>query len=155
MDKQLLVNALISNKSNRYTSADKDKLMAMSETEIASDLQNHTVVPAPTVEQAQEVITGAGMTINSADFDKDAHASFVANKDEFESFMAEKTTKRGELVDKIVNSSAMLKDDVEAMSDSAMENLANSLTPGQNYSAQGQDLHNNDRQEVDAVVDYS
>lgn len=155
MDKLALVLAIIGNSSNRYTSADKDKLMAMSETDLVGGFTNSINPVAPTIDQAQEVIEAAGMTINAASFDKGAYEKFVANADEFTEFMANKDKVRGELVDKLVENSKMSKEDVEAMSDTAMESLANSLMPGQNYSVQGQPINNNDRQEVEAKVDYS
>lgn len=155
MDTLALVLALIGNSSNSFVMADKEKLLAMSQTDLAMAIHNAVVTPAPTVDQAQKVIETAGMTINAADFDKDKYAQFVANADEFTTFMAKKTEDRAALIERLVTNSKMTKEQLDAMADDAVEALANSIIPVQDYSVQGQSVQNNDRGEVKAEVDYS
>lgn len=155
MDMLALVLAMIGNSSNSLTMADKEKLLAMSQTDLAMAIHNAAASPAPTVDQAQVVIEAAGMTINSADFDKDKYALFVANADEFTAFIADKAEKRTTIIDRLVENSKMTKEMIEKMDDDAIESLANSLIPVQDYSVQGQSVQNNDRGEVKASVDYS
>lgn len=154
MDKEKLVLAMIGNSANRYTMADKDSLMSMSETELVNGLHAKVEAPAPTVDQAQKVIEDAGMTINAADFNKSQYEKFVENEDAFTAFMANQDKARNEMIDKLVANSRMSKEQLDVMHPDALESLHNSLLPGQNYSAQSQPINNNDRQEESVEVQY-
>ena len=153
MDKDTLVLAIIANSANRYTQADKDSLTAMSEIDLVNAMHKAVIAPEQTVEQAQAVIEKAGLTVNSADFDKEAFADFVTNQADFSQFKAAKDSAKSEKVAVIVKNSKMVEEDVLKMSDSGIENLFNSLTPAFDYSAQGQPINNNDRGESSGKIE--
>jgi len=155
MDKDKIVLAIISNAANTYTSADKDSLMAMSEIDLINGVHLKVVHPAPTVDTAQEVLIGAGMTVNSKDFDADGYAKFIDNKTDFDKFLENKKALKAEMVESIIENSKMTKEQIENMPNDAIESLANSFGHEQNYSVQNQSVANNDRSTTDKKVDYS
>jgi len=155
MDKLALVLALIGNSANRLTMGDKDKLLALSENDLVTELHNSVNHPAPSVEDAQSVIESAGLTINAADFDKDAHALFLANQDGFKSFLSGLSAETDKKVEHILANSKMVEADVRALSSTGLENLFATLNPDADFSAQAQPVTNADRSNTEAVVDYS
>ncbi len=153
MDKEKIVLAIIGNSANRYTMADKDSLMSMSETDLVNGLHSKIDAPEPTIEAATAVVNAAGLHVNNitAEQGKD----FADNAEDFTAFMANKKTARDELEAKVLANSKMQADTVSGMSDAGLQDLASSLMPGQDYSAQRQSIKNNDRQAEKVKVDYS
>jgi len=154
MDKGELVTAIICNASNKFTVADKDSLHAMPLDALVNALHVNAVEKEVGVEAAQAVIEKAGLTVNSADFDKEGFAAFVANKEAFMKFKAKADEDKNKKVDTIVNHCKMAKDDVLKMSDAGIDALHNSLAPTQNYGANLQTVTNNDRSEGVRKVEY-
>ena len=144
MDKEKLVLALIGNSTTRFTEAEKDNLMSMSEASLVNAIVS-SVEPKIDVENAQKVLEESGMQIVNSDHDADGYAAFVENKAEFEAFQADKAKEKAEKVKAIVANSKMTEEQVGFMSDDGIDALLNSLTPKQNYQAQGQTIRNNDR----------
>lgn len=145
MDKLEIVLAIIGNAANSYTMADKDKLMAMSEKVLMGDLHNSLVTTDVTVDVAQKIIEGAGMTVNSKDFDTKGYKSFVDNKPAFDKFLENQAKERTEMVEKITTNSKMTKEQVEAMPNDSIVSLANSFGHEQDYSVNQTSLSNHDR----------
>lgn len=154
MDIDKLVLAAIGNSSTTLSGADSDKLKSMSEEAFVSALSNAIKPQAVTVENAQKVIEEAGLVVTNSQ-DSEGYQSFVNNKADFDVYIAEKTKAKAEKVDQIVANSKMSKEDVEVLSDEGIERLLNSLTPKQDYSAQGQSVTNADRATGETQVDYS
>lgn len=150
MDKLAIVLAIIGNSANRYTNADKDSLMAMSEDALINAVHAGIETPAPTVDQAQVVIEAAGMTINKSDFDADGYADFLANADGFKSYLEDKDKAKQVVIATILKNSTMTKEMVEKMEDDAIEKLANSLVPKGDFSLKPGAISNNDRQIANA-----
>ena len=75
MNKDLLISFIIANTLNAFTDKDKDRLIAMNESDLVSALCVATDEP-----QAREILTNAG-------FDFAAYDNFVANQDRFEAFI--------------------------------------------------------------------
>ena len=139
MDKEKLVLAIIGNSRNGYTQADKDALTGMSEESLVNALYTKPIEKDFTVEDATKVLEGAGLTVNSADFDKDSYQEFVANKEGFQAFQAEKQEARKEIVSKVVANSKMTQEQVESMSDEFLANmLATVCPPTADHSANNQ-----------------
>lgn len=155
MDKDKLVLAAIGNSSTTLAGADKDNLQSMSEESFVSKLINSVTPTAPTVEDAQKVIEGAGMVIANSEYNAEEFSTFLANKESFTAFQAEQLKAKTEKVEQIVANSKMSKEQVESLSDDGIENLLNSLTPKQDYSAQGQSVTNASRATGETQVDYS
>ena len=154
MDKSELVTAIICNASNKFTVADKASLNAMSFDALVNALHSNAVDQQVTVEQAQAVIEKAGLTVNSADFDKEAYVAFIENKDSFEAFKKEKDEAKSKKVKEIVSKSKMPEKDVQNMSDAGLDALYNSLVPVQNYGSNHQTVTNNDRSTGGRKVSY-
>jgi hypothetical protein len=155
MDKLALVLALIGNSANRLTMGDKDKLLALSENDLVTELHNSVNHPAPSVEAAQSVIEGAGLTINAADFDKDAYALFLANQDGFKTYLSGLSAETDKKVEHILANSKMIEADVRALSATGLDNLFSTLNPDADFSAQAQPVTNADRSNTEVAVDYS
>lgn len=143
MDKEKLVLALIGNSATRFTEADKDSLMSMSESSLVNALSG-AFKSEITVDAAQKVIEGAGMQIANADYNAAEYAEYISNKDAFAEFTKSKAEARKQKVDEIVANSKLTAEQVSVMADDAIESLLNSLVPKQNYSAQGQPVTNSD-----------
>ena len=152
MDKSELVTAIICNASNKFSVADKASLNAMSLDALVNALHSNAVEKDVTVETAQKVIESAGLTVNSADFDKEAYAAFIENKDAFDKFKKEKDADKKKKVDEIVSKSKMPEKDVQNMSDAGIDALFNSLVPTQNYGVNQQTVTNNDRTNSGAEI---
>ena len=97
MDKEKLVLALIGNSTTRFTEAEKDNLMSMSEASLVNAIVS-SVEPKIDVENAQKVLEESGMQIVNSDHDADGYAAFVENKAEFEAFQADKAKEKAEKV---------------------------------------------------------
>jgi hypothetical protein len=88
------------------------------------------------VDQARTVLESEGLTVNSADESK-AVAEFMANKDAFAAFQAERTAERTRKVEHIAGNSELTADDLAEWDDAKLERLYNSLAPAQDYSGKG------------------
>jgi hypothetical protein len=155
MDKEKIVLAIIGNAANAFTGADKDSLMAMSESDLVNSLHTKTIAPPVTVDVAKKAIEDAGLTVNAADFNKDHYKSYIDNKPAFDEFLGNKAEGRDKMVESIVTNSKMTKEQVEAMPDDTIESLANSFGGTQDYSVNSQSLANNDRAPNGKEVDFS
>lgn len=93
MDKSKIVLAIIGNSANKFTVADNDRLMAMSDPDLNAIISTSTDANA-----AKQILTNSG-------FDFTAYDNFVANKAAFETYLAAEETKLTELKTTIVASS--------------------------------------------------
>lgn len=150
MDKSLFIPLLIANSNNSFTTADKERLLSMPDAELVEAITN-AAIHSVTIDQATKALEKEGMTVNAKDFDTDSLNLFVANQDKFKLFQADKKKVRDDMIKGIVANSKMTKEDLDGMSSEALERTAKSLTPNQDYSAQGTTttLANTDEAEVD------
>ena len=132
MDKEAFVLALITNANNSYTMADRDSLMSMPESTLATALSNHTT----TIEDATKVITDAGFKVNQVD--EDAYKEFTTNKTAYDAFMAGVATARKEKITKLVANSKMTEDQLTNMDDATIDSFIESLGATADFSLQGQ-----------------
>ena len=141
MDRAALILAIIGNAAFGFTGADKDRLEAMSESEIVNVL-------ATNADQAKVILTNAG-------FDFEGYENFKTNKSAFDAFTASETTRLDELRSNIVANSEytaeMLADKPEAELDALTKMLApkkkaDRVTNGQSTEPTG---------EAKSSVDYS
>jgi hypothetical protein len=153
MDKSIFIPLLIANSHNKFTTADKEKLLSMPDADLVDAIVTNSINTV-TVEQATEALEKAGLTVNSKDFDKDGYEQFVANRDEFNVFTEQKEKARTEMIDTIVANSQMTKEDLKSMGDDAVARIAKSLAPSQDFSAMGT-VVTNSKDSSTPVVDYS
>ncbi|MCK4623302.1 MAG: DUF2213 domain-containing protein [Desulfuromonadales bacterium] len=152
MDKEKLVLSIIGNSSNAFTGEDKDALMSMSENDLVNSLVKKTFVPI-SVDKATEVLAKEGLTVNKKDFDADGYASFVANKEGFDAYLASIAEKRTKQIEGIVANSKMTAESLAKLDDTELNNLAASFSPENDFSAQG-GITTNAEKAADEV-DYS
>lgn len=144
MEKELFVLSLIANSGGKYTGADKDRLMAMSD----SDLAAAPFSPV-TNDQARKILIDSGMDL--AGFE-----DYVTNKDKFDAYLADAETRMGEMREEIVANSTYEATDLEGMSEAQLLKVNANLKPkAVDRLAPGGGQIINSAQEGDAVVDYS
>lgn len=92
MDKETLVLSLIANGTNGFVMADKDRLMGMSESELATAVHTNKEI---TTDEAKALLTNEGI-------DFEGYDEFVSNKDDFAAFQEVKKAERDSLISSIV-----------------------------------------------------
>jgi len=115
MDKSKLILAIIGNSAYAFTGDDKDRLEAMSESELVTAL-------AVNAEQAKQIMTNAG-------FDFAGYENFTANRAAFEAFQASETERLGKVRADIVANSDMTDDMLEGKSEAELTVIAKMAAP--------------------------
>ena len=142
MDKEKLVLAAIGNGA-KLKGEDKERLMSMSESELAVAIANSAL----DVEKATELLESKGLTVNSQQ-DKEGYDNFLVNKADFDAYMAEKKSKIAEKVSTIVNheGSDFTEADLSGKDEAFLDKMIGTLKPTPRYDAQDQPLTNSDRE---------
>jgi len=118
MDKSKLVLAIIGNSNNKYTVADNDKLLAMSDADLCA------IVSQPVdTDQAQSILT------NSGKLDLSGYEDFKANQAEFEAFKKEKALALKGKVDHIVANSKYTAEMLNGKSEAELDVINEMITP--------------------------
>lgn len=146
MDKDKLILAIIGNSANKFTASDSDmdKLNAMSEI----DLVNALSAPV-TKEQAIEILTNDG-------HDFEGYASFVANKDEFTTFLEAQNKARTEKVTNIVANSDYTDDMLKDKTMSELDVITNMMTKPNKRIGEGvSNVNNNNGGGEERATSYS
>jgi hypothetical protein len=80
-----------------------------------------------TVDEAEQVIVNSGKTV--MDEPRSLYEAFLANRDHLAAWLKTVADKRTEKVEFIVDNSGMSAEDIAGLSDDALDNLLNSVTP--------------------------
>lgn len=152
MNIKLLIAAFINSALTSFTAADEPSLLVMTEDSLAKALCNAVVGQPTTLDQAMAVMETNGLTVNAADFKPDEYKDFLANKSEFDTFLAAKAIARSEKEEELLKiNSKLTEETVKAMPDELLNTLIDTATPSQDYSGRGsQGLKANDRQSANA-----
>lgn len=145
MDKGKIVLAIIGNSANKFTVADNDRLMAMSDDELNTIVATNTLDEA----EAKKMLTNSG-------FDFAGYENYTANKDKFEAFLSAEDEALKSTVDNIVANSDFTAEMLKGKSSAELELLTNMLTPEKiavRAAEQGKTVVTNSADK--AVVDYS
>jgi len=142
MDKNKLVLAIIGNSANKYTVADNDRLVTLSDDELLK-----IVNTATDVDSAKEILTNSG-------FDFKEYEVFKVNKGEFNAYLAKKEEAQKETIECIVKNSEYTAEMLKEKSDAELTVISNMLTPEKVAARIGEqgNLNNNS---ADAAVNYS
>ena len=118
MDKSLLVQLIIANALNAFTSEDKDRLTAMNESDLVGALCVEVDVDA-----AREV-----MTTNGYDFE--GYENFTANKDQFEAFQKSENERLDEIREGITTNSEYTPELLEGKTETELLVINKMITDG-------------------------
>lgn len=144
MDKSKLVLAIIGNSANKYTVADNDRLMALSDDEIFKIV--NTTIDA---DGAKEILTNSG-------FDFAGYDKFLTNKDNFDAFLKADAESLKTTVDNIVANSEYTPDMLKGKSSDELELITNMLTPEKIAARIGEQAHQQvNNSAKNSQVDYS
>jgi hypothetical protein len=132
MDREKLVLAVIGNSANAFTGDDKDKLLAMSESQLINAL-----CKAPSFDDAQAIIEAKGFSVNQIGADE--AANYLANKDAFGEWQKSESLRLEGMADQIVavNGCKFTKDELLGMGEDGMLKINSLMNPGQDFSVQG------------------
>lgn len=147
MDKSKLVLAIIGNSNNKYTVADNDKLMAMSDADLCA------IVGTPVdTEQAKALLT------NSGDLDLAGYEEFQTNKAAFEAFQKAQADALKAKVDHIVANSKFTADMLKGKTEAELDVINEMITPDKETKRapqQAAHVQNQANASDQAVVDYN
>lgn len=118
MDKSKLVLAIIGNSNNKYTVADNDKLMAMSDADLCS-----IVGQSVDVEQAKALLT------NSGNLDLAGYEEFKANEAEFKAFQKAQSEALAAKIDHIVANSKFTAEMLAGKSEAELDVINEMIQP--------------------------
>jgi len=137
MDQLKFILALIANATNSLTAVDQDKLMAMSETGLASFLSNLAEL---TIEQATAYVTNAGFFVNS--ISPEDYQAYLDNQAGYEAYQLQLANERESMTNALVEKSKMSKEQLDALPIETLKSIANEIAPDQNYGLQGAQVTN-------------
>lgn len=144
MDKNKIVLAIIGNSANKFTVADNDRLMAMSDDELTAIVATNTLDE----DGAKEMLANSG-------FDFAAYEKYTANKDKFEAFLNAESESLKAVMDNIVENSEYTLEMLDGKSTAELELITNMLAPEKiavRAAEQGKTVTTNS---ADVEVDYS
>jgi hypothetical protein len=146
MDKLSIVLAIIGNSANKFTVADKDRLMAMSEDDVNKIVSTNALDETA----AKELLTNAGF--NFSDYEQ-----FTTNKADFDLYLADKAETTKGIVDNIIANSEMTKEMLEGKSQVELDVINNMLTPEKIAVRLGEQHVNNSKSGVAVApqIDWS
>lgn len=117
MDKTRLVLAIIGNSANKYTVADNDRLIALSDDDLFK-----IVSTSINADGAKEILTNSG-------FDFAGYDKFLTNKSDFDLYQKDRAEVTKGIVDNIIANSEMTADMLKGKSTVELDAIYNMLTP--------------------------
>jgi len=142
MNKDLIVLSIIANANNAFTSADKDRLSAMSEPQLVDALSVNV-----DQNKAKEVLTANG-------FDFKAYDNFTTNKEKFDAFLANEKTKLDE-IKTVITANSDYTSEMLAGKDEIELNAINSLITSKKQTKRILENGSPDHVNSDSSVSYS
>ena len=145
MDKSLIVLAIIGNSANKFTVKDNDKLMSMSDDQLAQVVATNEA----NEDSAKELLINSG-------FDFAGYEIYTTNKAAFDVYLDDQEKSQKETIDNIVANSEYTAEMLKGKSNDELTLLTNMLTPekvAKRIGEQGKHIQTNSTENVE--VDFT
>ncbi len=143
MDKNKLVLAIIGNSANKFTVADNDRLVAMSDDDLTKIVATNTFDD----NAAKEMLTNSG-------FDFAGYENFTANKAKFDAYLDAESKTSQTVIDNIVVNSEYTPEMLKDKSVDELTLITNMLTP-EKIAVRASEQHINNADTGEAKVNWS